>query len=146
MVQRAPIKKSPKGTVLAWKCGHCAKGMLVAPNSQAGKYARLMHAKEAHPGVAIKNFHMNKGEHYQKAADAHKVQGRLKGVLLAKEEGHQVAFYTVPWGPRKGITHVICKLCHKEAATVGRLSICDPGDPSTRPRTKSIKQLSLIHI
>ena len=112
----------------------------MAPNSQAGKYARLMHAKEAHPDVAIKNFHMPKGVHNQKAADAHRAQGHLKGILLAKSEGHQVAFYTVPWGPRKGATHVICKSCHKEAASVGRLGLCDPGDPTTRPRTRSIEQ------
>ena len=100
MRQRAPIKRYPKGTVLTWKCAHCDKGMLVAPHSQAGKHARACHARDAHPDIEHKKFHLAKGGHFQVAADAHRNQGRLKGILHAKSDGHQVAFYTVPWGPR----------------------------------------------
>ena len=126
---------------MAWKCPCCPQGMLQDPGTNAGRYARRCHRLEEHPDQPAKLFWLPKSRaNLGNSGAAAKIRGRLRNLLRSKVGGHRMEFYTVPWGPRKGSTHVFCLVCGNEGTSSTKWPDCARVDRPPRPRHQRLAQ------
>ena len=137
------VMKLPAGTTARWQCPCCPKAMAADPASPAGARSRLKHGATEHPDEDPKKFYLPKGQWRSSggvaAANAARAAAwRVKNLLGGKTLGHQIVFFRMPGGPRKGRTHVRCTTCFRQGRSVRAFGQCRPLSAQTGKTTQAI--------
>ncbi|CAK0814131.1 unnamed protein product [Prorocentrum cordatum] len=138
------VMKLLAGTTARWQCPCCPKAMAADPASPAGARSRLKHGATEHPDEDPKRFHLPagaRGDGAPRLAAAYAARAaawRVKNLLGGKTLGHQIVFFRMPAGRRKGLTHVRCTTCFRQGRTVRAFGQCRPLSAQTGKTTQAI--------